>query len=159
MQGPPVEGDGARRSRTWPWRGPRAWLWRGLATWLACFLLVDAATVGVSGWASSYRMATSHHRATATVTALMPNDRTGCSYSYVVKGRKLAGSWAPCPGSVHVGSHFLVTYLPSDPSTSQPGDPTAGVLGGALFVVLAPVLLGVVVAFGSRRRQLQYHLP
>jgi hypothetical protein len=159
MQGPPFGTNRARRSRTWPWRGSRAWLWKGLATWAACFLLVDAATVGVSGWASSYRMATSHHRASATVTALLPNDRTGCTYSYVVKGRKLAGSWAPCPGSVHVGSHFLVTYLPSDPSTSQPGNPTGGALGGALFIVLAPVFLGVLVAFGSRRRQLQYRGP
>jgi hypothetical protein len=158
-QGPPSGTNGARRSRTWSPRGSRAWLWKGLATWLACFLLVDAATVGVSGWASSYRMATSHHRATATVTALLPNDRTGCTYRYLVKGRKLAGSWAPCPGSVHVGSNFLVTYLPSDPSTSQPGDPTGGALGGALFIVLAPVLLGVLVAFGSRRRQMQYRTP
>ena len=104
-------------------------------------------------------MATSHHRATATVTALLPNDRTGCAYSYVVKGRKLAGSWAPCPGGVHVGSHFLVTYLASDPTTSQPGDPAGEVLGGALFIVVAPVLLGAVVAFGSRRRQLQSAVP
>jgi hypothetical protein len=156
--GPP-EGTKKGRRRTWSWSGPHAWLWRGLATWLACFLLVDAATVGVSGWASSYRMATSHHRATATVSALLPDDRTGCTYSYVVKGQKLGGSWAPCPRGVHVGSHFLVTYLASDPATSQPGDPSGGELGGALFVLLAPVLLGVVVAFGYRHRQLQSRLP
>ena len=163
MPGPPVGTNKARHDRAWwwrgsrtkLWRGARAWLWRGVAAWLACFLLVDAATVGVSGWASSYRLATSHHRSTATVTALLPNDRTGCRYSYVVKGRKLTGSWAPCPDSVHVGSHFLVTYVPSDPSTSQPGDPAGAVLGGALFIVVVPVLFGVLVAFGSRRRQLQ----
>ncbi len=153
--GPPVGADRARRFRTWSWRGPRAWLWKGLVTWLACLLLVDAATVGASGWASSYHLATSHHRSTATVTALLPNDRTGCVYSYVVKGRKLTGSWAPCPGGVHVGSHFLVTYLPSDPTTSQPGDPAGAVLGGALFIVLVPVLFGALVAFASRRRQHQ----
>jgi hypothetical protein len=147
MPGPPVGTSRARPSRTW--------LWRGLATWFTCFLLFDAATVGVSGWARSYQLATSHHRSTATVTALLPTDRTGCRYSYVVNGRKLAGSWATCPGSVQVGSHFLVTYLPSDPSTSQPGDPAGGVLGGALVIVVVPVLLGVAVAFGSRRRQLQ----
>jgi hypothetical protein len=89
------------------------------------------------------------------LTTVLPNDRTGCVYSYVVKGRKLTGSWAPCPGSVHVGSHFLVTYLPSDPTTSQPGDPAGAVLGGALFIVVVPVLFGVLVAFASRRRQLQ----
>ena len=100
-------------------------------------------------------MATSHHRSTATVTALLPDDRTGCVYSYVVKDRKFTGSWAPCPGSVHVGSHFLVTYLPSDPTTSEPGDPAGAVLGGAVFIVVVPVLFGALVAFASRRRQLQ----
>ena len=34
---------------------------------------------------------------------------------------------------------------PSDPTTSQPGDPAGAVLGGALFIVLVPVLFGVLV--------------
>ena len=134
-------------------RRSRRWLWAGIATWLACFLLVDAATVGVSGWVNSFQLATSHDHARATVTAFVAGNHGGCRYSYLVTGRKLAGSWSPCPSGAHVGSHFLVTYVGPHPSISQPGDPTGAVVGGSLILVLVPLLFGALIARQVRRRE------
>lgn len=145
------------------WRGPdRPTGWRrvrrlgpvavGLLAGLVLLLLVEVFTGFVQ--LSMLRLAIDGGRhTTAVITALNPENHGACEYIFTVGGRRIRGSDTRCVGRHRVGEDVSVTYLPTDPSIVTMDDPVTRFWGGSVVSLLAAIIVGVAVGFGTVRRR------
>lgn len=122
----------------------RRWSWRAaLTTWpLAVVAVVVFLNVTGPGWLTLNRLVHEGLQTTATVVRLEPNNHNGCTYAYVIQGRRYTGSDEGCGGGRKVGDPLTVTYVPADPASSTSSSP-----GDALRVsVVLSLLLSTVIA-------------
>lgn len=128
------------------------WLWPALACWVVVFLLFVGPGLFSGRWVDEYRLAVSGQHIVGEVTALQPSEHGGCRYRFSVHERSFQGSREACP-AVHVGSRIGVTYLPSEPSVSDIGDPSETFRSDLAFALLAPTVIALLVGATVRRRR------
>jgi hypothetical protein len=124
-----------------------SWSWvHGLVGWAVCFAGVSVvfSLVGPNPY-DLIRIETSGATTTGVVTGFDANNHQECEYAYTVAGRRYAasGNGGRTSADKLLGAPVAVTYLPSRPSVSEDGSPTADLRNFAFFSLGLATLAGL----------------